>query len=103
MTNKIAKRRIILKSFSRLAELRKRNVYKQSELWKYVVYHGRLFSNRKGSIQIFGVSIQSIEPNILDIKYNNKFIEESDESVRIDYYKKVYNGYIAILTANITY
>ncbi len=48
--------------------------------------------------------IKTLEPNRkvdpLDFKFNNKFIEESDERVRADYYKKGYKGYMAILLTN---
>lgn len=48
--------------------------------------------------------IQEIEPNrkadILDFNFNKKFIEESDERSKLDYYKKGYNGYQKMIMAN---
>lgn len=48
--------------------------------------------------------IQKIEPNrktdTLDFKFNKKFIEESDEMKKSEYYEKGYKGYQAIILAN---
>ena len=48
--------------------------------------------------------IQEIEPNrkadTLDFNFNKKFIEESDERSKLDYYKKGYNGYQKMIMAN---
>lgn len=48
--------------------------------------------------------IQEIEPNrkadTLDFNFNKKFIEESDERSKLDYYKKGYNGYQKMIIAN---
>ena len=48
--------------------------------------------------------IQKIEPNrktdTLDFKFNKKFIEESDEMKKSEYYQKGYKGYQAIILAN---
>lgn len=48
--------------------------------------------------------IQKIEPNrkadTLDLKFNKKFIEESDEMKKSEYYEKGYKGYQAIILAN---
>ena len=48
--------------------------------------------------------IQKIEPNrkvdTLDFKFNKKFIEESDEMTKSEYYKKGYKGYQALMLAN---
>ena len=48
--------------------------------------------------------IQKIEPNrkadTLDLKFNKKFIEESDEMKKSVYYKKGYRGYQAIILTN---
>lgn len=48
--------------------------------------------------------IQKIEPNrktdILDLKFNKKFIEESDEMNKSQYYEKGYKGYQAIILTN---
>ena len=48
--------------------------------------------------------IQKIEPNrktdTLDFKFNKKFIEESDEMTKSEYYEKGYKGYQAIILAN---
>lgn len=48
--------------------------------------------------------IQEIEPNrkadTLDSNFNKKFIEESDERSKLDYYKKGYTGYQKMITAN---
>lgn len=48
--------------------------------------------------------IQKIEPNrkadSLDLNFNEKFIEESDERVRAEYYKKGYKGYQRMPLAN---
>lgn len=48
--------------------------------------------------------IQKIEPNrktdTLDLKFNKKFIEESDEMKKSEYYEKGYKGYQAIILTN---
>ena len=48
--------------------------------------------------------IQKIEPNrkadTLDLKFNKKFIEESDEMNKSRYYEKGYKGYQAIILTN---
>lgn len=48
--------------------------------------------------------IQKIEPNrktdTLDLKFNKKFIEESDEMTKSEYYEKGYKGYQAIILVN---
>ena len=48
--------------------------------------------------------IQKIEPNrkadTLDFKFNKKFIEESDEMKKSEYYQKGYKGYQAIILTN---
>lgn len=48
--------------------------------------------------------IQKIEPNrktdTLDFKFNKKFIEESDEMNKSQYYEKGYKGYQAIILTN---
>ena len=48
--------------------------------------------------------IQKIEPNrkadTLDLKFNKKFIEESDEMKKSEYYEKGYRGYQAIMLTN---
>lgn len=48
--------------------------------------------------------IQKIEPNrkadTLDLKFNKKFIEESDEMKKSVYYEKGYRGYQAIILTN---
>ena len=48
--------------------------------------------------------IQKIEPNrkadTLDLKFNKKFIEESDEMKKSEYYQKGYKGYQAMILAN---
>jgi len=48
--------------------------------------------------------IQKIEPNrktdTLDLKFNKKFIEESDEMKKSEYYEKGYKGYQAIILVN---
>ena len=48
--------------------------------------------------------IQKIEPNrkadTLDLKFNKKFIEESDEMNKSQYYEKGYRGYQAIMLTN---
>lgn len=48
--------------------------------------------------------IQKIEPNrkadTLDLKFNKKFIEESDEMTKSEYYQKGYKGYQAMILAN---
>lgn len=48
--------------------------------------------------------IQKIEPNrktdTLDFKFNKKFIEESDEMTKSEYYEKGYKGYQAIILTN---
>lgn len=48
--------------------------------------------------------IKKVEPNrkadTLDFKFNKKFIEESDEMLKADYYKKGYRGYSAIILTN---
>ena len=48
--------------------------------------------------------IQKIEPNrkadTLDLKFNKKFIEESDEMKKSEYYEKGYKGYNAIILTN---
>lgn len=48
--------------------------------------------------------IQKIEPNrktdTLDLKFNKKFIEESDEMNKSQYYEKGYKGYQAIILTN---
>lgn len=48
--------------------------------------------------------IKKVEPNrkadTLDFKFNKKFIEESDEMTKADYYKKGYKGYRAIILTN---
>ena len=48
--------------------------------------------------------IQKIEPNrktdTLDFKFNKKFIEESDEMKKSEYYEKGYKGYQAIILTN---
>ena len=48
--------------------------------------------------------IKKVEPNrkadTLDLKFNKKFIEESDEMVKARYYKKGYRGYRAIILTN---
>lgn len=48
--------------------------------------------------------IQKIEPNrktdTLDFKFNKKFIEESDEMKKSEYYEKGYKGYQAIMLVN---
>lgn len=48
--------------------------------------------------------IRKVEPNrkadTLDFKFNKKFIEESDEMTKADYYKKGYRGYRAIILTN---
>ena len=48
--------------------------------------------------------IQKIEPNrkteTLDFKFNKKFIEESDEMTKSEYYEKGYKGYQAQMLTN---
>ena len=48
--------------------------------------------------------IQKIEPNrktdTIDLKFNKKFIEESDEMKKSEYYEKGYKGYQAIILTN---
>lgn len=48
--------------------------------------------------------IKKVEPNrkadTLDFKFNKKFIEESDEMKKAEYYKKGYRGYRAIVLTN---
>ena len=48
--------------------------------------------------------IQKIEPNrktdTLDLKFNKKFIEESDEMTKSQYYEKGYRGYNAMILTN---
>lgn len=48
--------------------------------------------------------IKKVEPNrkadTLDFKFNKKFIEESDEMLKADYYKKGYRGYSATILTN---
>lgn len=48
--------------------------------------------------------IQKIEPNrkadTLDLKFNKKFIEESDEMKKSEYYQKGYKGYQAMILTN---
>ena len=48
--------------------------------------------------------IKKVEPNrkadTPDFKFNKKFIEESDEMTKADYYKKGYKGYRAIILTN---
>ena len=48
--------------------------------------------------------IKKVEPNrkadTLDFRFNKKFIEESDEMKKAEYYKKGYRGYRAIILTN---
>lgn len=63
----------------------------------YIYFASKIFSLNYGVIK-------ALEPNRtadpLDFKFNNKFIDESDERVRAEYYKKGYKGYMAILLTN---